>query len=78
METAERYYDSIADAAYELEKPTLRKIDLILDSDTLNLSMAERATTVVDRYTQSESSIQKLGVWAHRKVQRQQTSLSRT
>ena len=63
METAERYYDSIADAAYDLEKPTLRKIEQILDSDTINLSMAERATTVVDRYIQSESSTQKLGVW---------------
>ena len=63
METAERYYDSIADAACELEKPTLRKIEQILDSNTLNLSMAQRATTVVERYIQSESSVQKLGSW---------------
>ncbi len=63
METAERYYDSIANAEYDLERPTLRRIQQILDGDTINLTSAERAITVVERYIESESSIQMFSVW---------------
>ena len=63
MEAAERYYDSIAEERYELEKPALQAIDQILSSTQTNSSMAGRAGAVVDRYEHSESSIQKLSAW---------------
>ena len=74
--TAELHYDSIAEMMHEMERPVLQAIEEMLSGDQIQVSMAERATTVVEKYIRGESSIQRFSAWLTEKFDGSQQAMA--
>ena len=76
MEVAESYFDSFSEMMHEMERPVLQAIEEMLSGDQIQGSMAERATTVVEKYIRGESSIQRFSAWLTEKFDGSQQAMA--